>query len=596
MAEVKEVKFQLKHTPSKRGSIKRSPVLQNSVRKESEDIDIENETGMKSVDLVIKPVIKPGGGGPIIKTANKPGDASPTLKPVLKPGGDSPTIKPALKDEGDNPQLYEANNLRKQGVLNEINSLGKLNKALKDTTSKKILDSPNIIREKKISNLEREKMLNKGQKDDMDDGVHTEREAEDAEKSNSVIMELENVLSFEDESGTESDTASVKISHKPSLDSTSTMSNRSTEDLSIQQGSSTDVSKDAGDTEATAFTYEKGSMIDELQKFLHKKYGPIVSPPSVTETPVKLGDSVKDITEKQQPIQDEQKQPDIKTTQRVPVLPMPQNPIFFKTSIKRDPGSKLHDALVSELQTVLRKRDGSENSTGKTDSSKPDFEGDKTTARKFPVRRISAKGNRLLGNKALLAKFEDQLNRTLHKNKVFERQRLKVLDLETVEINPDSDDSISNIGTPGVESPTDKVASDPKGQETTRPSGHQVANITVSATVKDVDSIGKAESENITSAVKSENESKDLDTATSVISGQPVEKLDSSPKEDDELFVYAYKYPSGRTEGVICSVQRRKSTKDSRGKLRKYLTCINIVTDGKIEGNYQTRLGCIPTH
>jgi hypothetical protein len=53
--------------------------------------------------------------------------------------------------------------------------------------------------------------------------------------------------------------------------------------------------------------------------------------------------------------------------------------------------------------------------------------------------------------------------------------------------------------------------------------------------------------------------------------------------------VYAFENKSGNTEGVVCSVEKRVSMKDSRGRPRKYLTCINIVAEKDAvidEGNY----------
>ena len=280
------------------------------------------------------------------------------------------------------------------------------------------------------------------------------------------------------------------------------------------------------------------------------------------------------------------------------------HPIFFKTSIKKDPGSKLHDALVSELSTVLKKRDdpnSDSKESDKNEASKSDS--DKSN---FPRRRISAKGNKVIGDKALRQHLEDHLTRTLHKNKIFQRQSLKVLGLDTIEIKQENK-------TEGRSS-NPVIVNDFKGAIPPAPVPPPVPNygavplhIVPKATEKDNKSSGKSlepkvEESEAKSDIKiddkvfqvSDSNVGDEGSNSSEISGVYNEETGESMSpgsKNDELLVYTYEHPSGRTEGVVCSV-KTDNNPDSTGKHRKYITCVNIVAEksGNVkQAQYNTR-------
>lgn len=93
-------------------------------------------------------------------------------------------------------------------------------------------------------------------------------------------------------------------------------------------------------------------------------------------------------------------------------------PIFFKTSIKKDPGSKLHDQLVKELGSVLKKRN-------KQNGIDPVMEEEKKDNRKP---RPLKSNNGVFANKALLAHLENHLKKSLHKTTVTGKPRTIVND------------------------------------------------------------------------------------------------------------------------------------------------------------------------
>ena len=301
------------------------------------------------------------------------------------------------------------------------------------------------------------------------------------------------------------------------------------------------------------------------------------------------------------------------------------HPIFFKTSIKKDPGSKLHDALVSELSTVLKKRDdpnSDSKETDKNEASKSDS--DKSN---FPRRRISAKGNKVIGDKALRQHLEDHLTRTLHKNKIFQRQSLKVLGLDTIEIKQENktegksfevataNDLKGAIPPAPIPPPVPHYGAVPLHivPKTTTENENKTgdkSDVRSSAEAKVLVSEAKydksyndksAEPKSAEPKIVCNNEVKsdirisdkvDVDSISdSNVSGKGRDLSEISQvcdkeagesgslvTKDDELLVYTYEHPSGRTEGVVCSV-RTDSNPDSSGKHRKYITCVNIVAE-----------------
>lgn len=103
-------------------------------------------------------------------------------------------------------------------------------------------------------------------------------------------------------------------------------------------------------------------------------------------------------------------------TTRSPVSPtssLLSQPIIFKTSIKKDKGSKLQDQLVRELSTVLKKRSNVDRTTSVSTSDK------KETPRKI--------GKILDKNKALVANLEKHFNRTLQARADKQRQSVHKL-------------------------------------------------------------------------------------------------------------------------------------------------------------------------
>lgn len=275
------------------------------------------------------------------------------------------------------------------------------------------------------------------------------------------------------------------------------------------------------------------------------------------------------------------------------------HPIFFKTSVKKDPGSKLHDALVNELNSVLKKRDDPNSSSKETDKNESP-ENDKS---KFPRRRISAKGNKVLGNKALIAHLEDHLSRTLHKNKIFQRQSLKVLGLDTIEIKQENKTVEQNLQSP--------VANDSGGVIPPAPVPPPIPHygaVPLHIIPKDKGSkVNDKSVENHTESIEKKelklDDNKTVSKSDVIAGGNKIvsksngnsgdkenvcknsysaneetgEKLCPIAK-DDELIIYTYEHPSGRTEGVVCSVETEENP-DSSGKHRKYITCVNIVAE-----------------
>ena len=273
------------------------------------------------------------------------------------------------------------------------------------------------------------------------------------------------------------------------------------------------------------------------------------------------------------------------------------HPIFFKTSIKKDPGSKLHDALVNELSSVLRKRDDTNDTgTAKESVNKEETESGSDKS-KFPRRRISAKGNKVLGNKALLATLEDHLTRTLHKNKIFQRQSLKVLGLETIEIKQET-----KSGEPNQEI---NVSKEPQGNIPIAPPLPHYGAVPLHISPKHVENTKKFTDKSVEvhkevlekseqkvtvdkdiSKVLEKSEQKvtvDKDTSKGSVVNKEIQTKTTKEKgselnKDDQLLIYTYEHPSGRTEGVVCSVETSENP-DNLGKASKYITCVNIVAE-----------------
>ncbi|KAK3094337.1 hypothetical protein FSP39_000435 [Pinctada imbricata] len=126
---------------------------------------------------------------------------------------------------------------------------------------------------------------------------------------------------------------------------------------------------------------------------------------------------------------DEEKMEESGVASSPPVSPGSHNaildkPIFFKTSIKKDPGSKLHDQLVKELGSVLKKR------AVERDPEAAKVEEKKNARRNEDVeerKQISADKpvGKILQNKVLLANLENHLKRSLHKINIKQRSSLE---------------------------------------------------------------------------------------------------------------------------------------------------------------------------
>lgn len=106
-------------------------------------------------------------------------------------------------------------------------------------------------------------------------------------------------------------------------------------------------------------------------------------------------------------------------------------PIMFKTSIKRDPGSKLHDSLVQELSSVLKKRQN----TSDSDHSVKDTEKKSHLIGSYNKDKMVSMEtkpvNKIFANKALLANLENHLNKTLQNCKDKPRSSIKDINLKT---------------------------------------------------------------------------------------------------------------------------------------------------------------------
>ncbi|XP_062603347.1 filamin-C-like isoform X1 [Saccostrea cucullata] len=100
-------------------------------------------------------------------------------------------------------------------------------------------------------------------------------------------------------------------------------------------------------------------------------------------------------------------------------------PIIFKSSIKKDPGSKLHDQLVKELGSVLKKRN-KENDLDAVKEEEKKVKDEKTNNNRRPG--PLKLNNSVFANKALLAHLENHLKKSLHKTDVAGKPRTSMKD------------------------------------------------------------------------------------------------------------------------------------------------------------------------
>ena len=343
-----------------------------------------------------------------------------------------PVLRPFSVDKNENNNDEETENNNKTVKTN----VSKMIEA-RNEESKNIIQ--NETTEKKISNLEREKLQNIDLRKQLNAKLKlfdknklklksSDTTKPDAEKTTSGKMTHDDK---EIKAVSENGNSSVKDKINETEMEQQTAIDFGTEKPSPSDSLSSSIRSSKASSSGNGPVFEPGNMLDELQKYLNKKFGPIMasSTASVQVTGVEeaKADSAKaDIENSDTPsiidassglngAKDDSntensdkvhvrdvKAPDRKSEGFIP------HPLFFKTSIKKDPGSKLHDALVQELSTVLKKRDHPSKEPEKVESKDTEKDGVK-----FPKRRISAKGNNVFGNKALMATLENHLTRTL---------------------------------------------------------------------------------------------------------------------------------------------------------------------------------------
>lgn len=157
------------------------------------------------------------------------------------------------------------------------------------------------------------------------------------------------------------------------------------------------------------------SVLGELQSVLKGKIteSDSSSDSDEEEDPIKNGLSTEDAQEQGNKTDEEKI---VENSSGSPVSPSSyvERPIFFKSSIKKDPGSKLHDQLVKELGSVLKKRSQQNGDLDQDDSN---------NKKPGPL-----KANSVFANKALLAHLENHLQKSLHKTTVAGKPRSSVND------------------------------------------------------------------------------------------------------------------------------------------------------------------------
>lgn len=133
-----------------------------------------------------------------------------------------------------------------------------------------------------------------------------------------------------------------------------------------------------------------------------------------------------------------------------------ERPIFFKSSIKKDPGSKLHDQLVKELGSVLKKRSQQNGDLDPVKEEEKTVKDNSNNKKPGPI-----KANSVFANKALLAHLENHLQKSLHKTTVAGKPRSSVNDssFENNDLPDIMESSISGAAQFGVKlRPTQKRA------------------------------------------------------------------------------------------------------------------------------------------
>lgn len=434
-----------------------------------------------------------------------------------------------------NKQRLGATLNNKSSIYNDVNHTRQ--------KSKPDVTSSNAIVEQKLTNPERAKMLAQG----LQEEIIKRRKLLDMAKGQT--MEKEKKIDIGDERSEDENVVEIIIAGDQKVEAVN----------------------DIGPT----------NMIDELQNYLRKRFGSVGTSniQETNETSKFDNDSPKVSSDKSIDLKSNQNvdtstSVDQTVTNKTPLSPnafLP-HPIFFKTSIKKDPGSKLHDQLLKELGSVLRKKDGNEDASRPNVKENHDNDDNVKDGFKFPKRRISTKGNKILGNKALLASLENQLQRTLHKNKIFQRQKLKVIDLEAIELTDNEKDSLlpSEQCVHSSETSSAKLILD--SEQLHREEEDQVMSV-----INELDMSIQEHSEGPSQTVNRWNASHMTSHVTKA------QDYGINEPGNQELFVYTYENASGRNEGVVCSVESRQSTTDSRGRPRKFLTCINIMAEKSVE-------------
>lgn len=166
------------------------------------------------------------------------------------------------------------------------------------------------------------------------------------------------------------------------------------------------------------------SVLGELQSVLKGKIteSDSSSDSDEEEDPIKNGLSTEDAQEQGNKTDEEKI---VENSSGSPVSPSSyvERPIFFKSSIKKDPGSKLHDQLVKELGSVLKKRSQQNGDLDPVKEEEKKVKDDSNNKKPGPL-----KANSVFANKALLAHLENHLQKSLHKTTVAGKPRSSVND------------------------------------------------------------------------------------------------------------------------------------------------------------------------
>lgn len=167
------------------------------------------------------------------------------------------------------------------------------------------------------------------------------------------------------------------------------------------------------------------SVLGELQSVLKGKFteSDSSSDSDEEEEPIKNGLSREDALQEHSNKTDEEKI--VENSSGSPVSPSSyvERPIFFKSSIKKDPGSKMHDQLVKELGSVLKKRSQQNGDLDPVKEEETKVKNNSNNKKPGPL-----KANSVFANKALLAHLENHLQKSLHKTTVAGKSRSSVND------------------------------------------------------------------------------------------------------------------------------------------------------------------------